>query len=256
MKAPTELERPGTVAPDWTTRPPPPSRDPERGSGATSPSGGSRGTPSRWGLPEGLYLRALRRWWWLPVVTAVVAAGTAGVLTSREVPRYLATATAIVAPTADIQDSSELLRSLDTLERRTVVATFARVASTRETRTATAQHLGLEAGEVSGHRITASVISSTNLIRIQAEGPDPEVAALLANAAVFVTEAQARRMYRIFTLETVESAAAPSRPVHPDPQRNLAVGVILGLFLGMLVAVAIEGVRGPAPAFRMASTSA
>lgn len=245
MEAHTRLEDPPTVMSDRTPHPSPPPGASEEERAGTPPPEEPQRTWSRGGLPSGLYLRALRRWWWLPLLTATISAASAIVLTSREAPRYVATATAIVAPTSDVENSSELLRSLDTLERRTVVATFARVASTREIQSATAQHLGLADTDVSGHRISASVISSTNLIRIRVEGPDPELSAALANAAVQVTEAEARRLYRIFTLEAVELATAPIRPVHPDPQRNLGVGVVLGLFLGMLAAVAIEALRNP-----------
>jgi capsular polysaccharide biosynthesis protein len=190
-----------------------------------------------------LYVRALRQWWWLPALTAVIAAGTAWVLTTRQTPQYAAAATAIVAPVVDLTESSELLRSLDTLERRTVVATFARLAGTREVRMTAAEHLGIAEPDVRGHRISASVVSSTNLIRLRAEGPDPQVAAALANAAVQVTEAEARRLYQIFSLHTVEAATPPVRPIHPDPQRNVGVGVVLGLFLGLLAAVGLEALR-------------
>jgi polysaccharide biosynthesis transport protein len=146
----------------------------------------------------------------------------------------------------DIDNSSDLLRSLDTLERRTVVATFARIASTREVRMVAAEQLGLGPDELRGHRVSASVVSSTNLIRIRADGPDPRIVAALANAASGVTEAEARRLYRIFTLHPVEAAVVPQRPVHPDPVRNVGVGIVLGLFLGMLAAVGFEGVGRPA----------
>jgi capsular polysaccharide biosynthesis protein len=196
------------------------------------------------GGPLESFLASMRRWWWLPLATAVLATAAALAVTSRETPRYAATATAVVAPTAEVE-SSELLRSLDTLERRTVVATFARIAGTRESRTASAEHLGLRARDVSGHRISASVVSSTNLIRIRVEGPDPETAAALANAATHVTRLEAERLYRVFTLHPVEAATPPARPIHPDPQRNAGVGMVLGLFLGVLVVSGVTGARRP-----------
>lgn len=226
-----------------TAVPPVPSSD-AGGPGIGPPSHPPRTGGSDDGSPAGTYLRALRRWWWLPLVTGLLCAGTALALASRESPRYVATATAVVAPTAEIEESPEVLRSLDTLERRTVVATFARIASTREAHTAAADRLGLAPADASEYGIAASVISSTNLIRIRAEGPDPDRTADLANSATQVTEAEARRLYRIFTLHTVEAATPPLEPVHPDPQRNAGVGLVLGLFVGVLAALGIEAWGG------------
>jgi capsular polysaccharide biosynthesis protein len=188
----------------------------------------------------GLYLMGLRRWWWLPLSAALVAGSVAFLLARRQVPTYAATATAVVSPSAEVQETADLLRSLETLERRTVIATFARLASLRESRRRMAASMGIEAGELSGYSVNASVISSSNLILVRVEGPDPRRAAALADATLAVTDENARRLYRLFTVEQVGAATVASRPIHPDPVRSVGVAVIIGFLLGGLVA-AVSG---------------
>lgn len=194
-----------------------------------------------------LYLEGLRRWWWLAPLTSVVAGGLAFVVTARETPTYAATASAAVAPSADVHEPSDVLRSLETLERRTVVATFARMASTRETHQRAAEVMSLEPGELSGYSVNASVISSTNLIRVRVEGPDPDRAAALADATLVVLEEGARRLYHLFRIERVEAAAVPGRPIHPDPVRSVGVAVLLGLLIGGSIASVSGSVRRTRP---------
>lgn len=194
-----------------------------------------------------LYLDGLRRWWWLVPLTAVAAAGLAILVTAREAPTYAASASAAVAPSADVHEPSDLLRSLETLERRTVVATFARMASTRETLRRAAELMGLEPGELAGYSVNASVISSTNLIRVRVEGPDAERAATLADATLVVLEEGAQRLYHLFRIERVEAAIVPSRPIHPDPVRSVGVAGLLGLLIGGSVASVSGSVRRTGP---------
>jgi uncharacterized protein involved in exopolysaccharide biosynthesis len=179
-----------------------------------------------------LYLDGLRRWWWLVPSAAAVAGGLALVATTRETPTYAATATAAVAPSSDVHEPSDVLRSLETLERRTVVATFASMASTRESMARAAAVMGVEPGELLGYSVNASVISSTNLIRVRVEGPDPGRAAALANATLVVAEEDARRLYHLFRIERVEAAAVAQSPIHPDPVRSVGVAALVGLLIG------------------------
>jgi uncharacterized protein involved in exopolysaccharide biosynthesis len=51
-----------------------------------------------------------------------------------------------------------------------------------------------------------------------------------------VLAAQARAMYRLYSVTLVSEAAAPSNPALPRVGRALAAGLVLGAFLGAAVA--------------------
>jgi capsular polysaccharide biosynthesis protein len=167
-------------------------------------------------------------------------------LTNQQSPLYRAAAEVAVLPSPEVSEPADVMRGLETLERRTIIATFASIAETREALDSTALRLGLEQSEVSGYRIQASVVPRTNIIRITAEGRDGERVSLLANGLVGVVADQARAMYRIFDMRPVEAARPALRPFHPDPSRNAVIAAILGLFSGLLLALVLEYLRsGP-----------
>lgn len=149
----------------------------------------------------------------------------------------------MVAPNTDIQGTGDILRTLETLERRTVIATFARVPASAETRVAAALHLGRAEKDLLPYRVEASILPSTNIIKIDVEGPDAGGVAAVANAVAAVTRDEVRRMYRIFTLRPLAAATAPARPIRPEPGRNYVVAGILGLFLGVLAMFLLERLR-------------
>ena len=54
---------------------------------------------------------------------------------------------------------------------------------------------------------------------------------------------QARALYRIYTMRRLSPAEPARRPVRPDRGRNLVAGALVGLFVGLLAAVAGERLR-------------
>ncbi|HVR43503.1 MAG TPA: hypothetical protein VMS56_08665 [Thermoanaerobaculia bacterium] len=183
---------------------------------------------------------ALRRRWWVVLLLVGVALATTVFVTSRQDPVFQSSAMLVVGPSSMMPEASDVVRGLDTLERRTVIATFARIPSTLETREGVAEELEAQVTAVRPYTIRGSVVPSTNIIRIDVEGPDPEMAARVANAAADVTAREARSMYRVFSMRSLARATPTGRPTHPDPQRNLIVGAMIGLFLGIAAVLVIE----------------
>lgn len=196
------------------------------------------------GVPaSNVYVRALRNWWWAALAVPALAVGAALHLTDQQPRLYRASATAAVMPSPEITNPSEVMRGLETLERRTIIATFASMAGTRDARYAAAAALGLTTSQVSGYRVQASVLPSTNIIRITVQGGDGEQVSALANALVGIVADQAREMYRVFEIQPLEGAATAGAPFHPDPVRNATTAGILGLFCGILLALLLESLR-------------
>jgi capsular polysaccharide biosynthesis protein len=183
-------------------------------------------------------LRVLMRLWWVPAIALVVGVVAGVWLTSREPLVYRASAELAVVPNSSIGDA-DILRSLDALERRTLLATFARLPGTQETRASVAEQMGRPPGDLTRYRIGASVLPNTNIIRIDVDGPDPELAARVANVAGEVVAGEARALYRIYTMRPIAAAAAVRRPIHPDPARNTLAAGVLGLFIGTVAVAAI-----------------
>lgn len=188
--------------------------------------------------------RGLVRGWWIVLLALAVALAIAWWLTERETPVYSAEALLVVTPSSELDSNDELLDAIEALERRTVVATFARLPRAPETKHRAAERMGVEPREIRYYWVGASVVPSTNVIRIEVQGPDAERTAEVANAVSAATRREARRLYRIYSMREMASAEAPRRPVRPDLRRNLAVAAVLGLFAGLTVAVGIELARG------------
>lgn len=192
---------------------------------------------------SGFPLRALRRGWWVALLVAAVTVLASWFLSARQPPVYKASSSLVATPSSRIEDSGELLDAIETLERRTLVATFAKIPSAPEVREGAARRMGIEPAELRYYWIGGSVLPNTNVIRIDVLGPDPRRAAEVADAVAAATRREARSLYGVFTLRRLARAEPPRAPERPDPQRAVAVGGVIGLFLGALAALALEAAR-------------
>jgi uncharacterized protein involved in exopolysaccharide biosynthesis len=195
---------------------------------------------------SGFYLRAVRRGWWVALLAAAATVLVAWLLASRERPVYRTSASLVATPSSAVEAPGDVLDAIDTLERRTLVATFSKIPASPDTREDAARRLGVEPRDIRYYWIGGSVLPNTNIVRIDVIGPDPERAAEVANAVAAETRDEARSLYKVFTLRHLARAEAPDEPERPNPKRAVAVGGVAGLFLGGLAALALEALRGRA----------
>jgi len=182
-----------------------------------------------------LLLRVFVGRWWVPVLTAAIAVGAAWSWTGRQTPVYRASQLLAVVPGPSIEGGSDILRSLEALERRTLLATFARLASSNQTRRGVGERLDRDEPQLAPYRFSASVLSNTNILRVEVDGPDRDVAMELAEAVSATLAADAQTLYRIYALEPISTAEASRQPTFPDRQRNYLAAAVLGLLVGVAV---------------------
>ena len=182
------------------------------------------------------WVRSILRRWWVVLICVAGALLGAGFLTYRQVPVFEASASLVVTPNTEIQEATDLIRSLETLERRTIVATFAKIPLAPETRSAAADLMDVDPRDIRGYRIASSVQPYTNIVLITVSGPDRDRVAEVANAVAEATQESARSMYRIFSMKPLAGAVPAYRPVRPDPVRNYSVAATLGVLLGLICA--------------------
>jgi capsular exopolysaccharide synthesis family protein len=183
------------------------------------------------------YLRAVRRHWWLVLVSVLVALGGARLVTDLTVPQYATSVTFFVTtPSQGVTDSyqgglfsQQRVKSYaDLLTGDQLAGGVAKVAG-----------VGLTSAEVR-QRITSRAIPDTVLLEATVTDSDANRSKVIAGelASRFVTLVQ--------QLETPAGASQPSvkvevvagpllnpDPVTPNPARNGAVGLILGLLIGL-----------------------
>lgn len=189
------------------------------------------------------YLRILRAHW-LGVLLLTVATATAALAFSLTQPKvYAANANGFVS--AGLNDNPALASVSDSLAKSRAKS-YVDIAKSRATAQDVIDELGLDAAPSSliGN-IDVEQPIDTVLIKVTARAATPLEAQQLADAWIAALAGQVAQIEdpkgknKAGTLEVVpvESAELPTSPVSPQTDRNVLLGLVLGLLLGLGYAV-------------------
>jgi len=198
-----------------------------------------------------LYFRMLQRNWWLIILTAMVALTVSLTLSYLATPQFSAVARFIIVPSSSLTSGADVVRSLDTLDRRSVVATYAEVMNSSRILENATNFLNLDmAATLKDYSIQAVDLPDSSVLELIVSGPDPQLAAQLANAIGFQSITFTRSLNLIYELNFLDTAIPPLLPFSPEPLRDGVVAVFLGLAVGAILAVVSEQIRVPIEAYR------
>jgi capsular exopolysaccharide synthesis family protein len=178
-----------------------------------------------------LIAQVIRRRIWVVLLCFVVSTVAAVALSVRAEKQYEAT-------------TALLLRSSSAFEPQRAVDTNLQLLGLPAVAQATAQRLGdISADEIEGS-IEASQEGDADILEVTATSSSPEQAALIANTyakefLVFRTDSERERL-QTSQIEVIEPASPPSSPVSPKPVRNTVFGALIGLVLGVGLALLLE----------------
>ena len=191
------------------------------------------------------YFKVILRWWWLIVVSLVIVTIASFIFSFSQPPVYQSTTTLVVSPKATIGDVSTVRQSLDTLDKATIINTYAEVIRSRQIYDQAQVSLNLAVGDRGSVEILANGVQKTNLIVIEAQGSNPLLVYNMANAVAEKAINYINDLYEVYDVKVLDAAQPPVIPISPNVLRDTALGALLGLLLGVCVAFLADYIRKP-----------
>ena len=191
------------------------------------------------------YWRTIRRRWRVVVATLLLTTAAAAFVTWQTTPQYASSARLFVA-TSDADASQAYQGGLFATQR---VASYADlVPKSRQLADDVVEALGGDADSAElQSQVTAAVVPDTVNLEITATDPDPVRARDIAQAyaealsdLVSNLETPEGKKDALIRAQIVDNAGVPVSPVSPQPTRNIGFGILLGLVLGIGLAVVRE----------------
>lgn len=202
------------------------------GNGSMKPAPPPATRPTLRGGPGGV-----AHYWWVIVIAVVFAMGSTAFFARNQPPVFRADATLVLAPIDGLGTTRDVVDSLNTLDRRSVVATLATVPASRTVRQRARTELRLTGEQIRNYDVKTAVVPDTNVIEVTVEGPNPKLVAALAYAIAQQSIASTPQYYNIYALKALDWPTVPSQDVGPSLGRKMIAGTLFGLFVGFAMAL-------------------
>ena len=188
-----------------------------------------------------LFLRTLQRGWWIIMLAAFVATIVSLAVSYVTPPVYETSARYVVSPNAGLFSSSwELLSSLDTLDRRSIVNTYREMIASPSIYERSPDIQKLKQNFSDEFLVTVAVVPDTNILKMTVEGPDPRLVVVVAKAIGVEVLAYINELNPIYTLSILEEPQMPIAPVRPQPLENALLAFAFGGIVGLVLAFSRE----------------
>ncbi|NOZ72337.1 MAG: diguanylate cyclase [Chloroflexi bacterium] len=184
------------------------------------------------------YLRIIRRGWWLILISALVAVNFSLVYSYYiTTPMYETVARFIVSPNVQNVTGRDLVNSLEALDKRSIISTYAEVLNSRQIIESTIKLLGDNPEDYQEYTMAVTVLPDANILRFSVRGPDPEVATMLANSIGQYAIDFIRKLYVVYDIDFLDKAVVPLEPYHPRPVQDAGLALLIGTVVGVSLAI-------------------
>jgi capsular polysaccharide biosynthesis protein len=190
------------------------------------------------------YLKIVRRWKWVVVLTFVATMGGTAALVLPQAWQYQSTGTWLIRSRFPGNDANAS-DAMDQLSRDIQIgASYAMVARGPMIRDRAEGRLA-PGEDTTGVDVSADLVTDTNILSISVHGPDPTVDRDLADAVGQETASYVYNLNDPFILSAVDHPTVADSPVGPNKVLLLMVGGLFGVVVGFGLATFAEYLQGP-----------
>lgn len=185
----------------------------------------------------GQILRMILRGWWIVALTTLSAVAIALVSSFIATPMYRAQASFVISPNKAIVPNQNLVDSLGTLDKRSIIATYNEVVNSNRIYNEAIAALQMDPNDSKNYAHTSVVLPDANVIELSVTGPDPQHAAVLANTIGQHGITYVKGLYQAYDINLLDPAIPPTVPYSPQPLRDISLALVLGFALGSILAI-------------------
>jgi diguanylate cyclase (GGDEF)-like protein len=192
----------------------------------------------------------IQKGWWIVVLAVLATLNVTLIIDMFSSPEYEATTRMIVLPNAQSFAGKDFVSSLSSLDNSSIVTTYSDVFDSEFNQQAFLNTLNLSQAEIDKYTQSTVVLPDSNVMEIHVTGPNAEVVAEWANGVARTGIDYMKNLYQVYEVNILDAAVVPTEPISPKPARDLSLAGVLGLLVGVILAILRDQLRIPLEAYR------
>jgi len=172
-------------------------------------------------------------------ILAAVASGLYSWFVLNDV--YQASSTVIVSNQKTTSDTASQLTYSDYTLNVQLVDSYRVICKTNRVLDQVIAELGLPmtTAQLSA-KVSVSAASDTEIIHIQVMDEDPVLAQSITNTMTRIFQSEVKEIMKMDNVQIIDEAPLPRTPVEPNRVRNVILGALIGLVIGVGLAFLLE----------------
>ena len=195
------------------------------------------------------YFRILARNWWVIIPLTLISLTATVIFSYRETPVYEASASYVTKLDQALSSVDNSIYGLDMLTgRQLIFDTYCQVMTSQAVRAEAYQLLNVDpaAAKLDDYSVRCSVLPQTTILSVTVEGYSPALLTSFGEAIGQAGTARVNKIYNYFPLQTLDAVTLNPDPISPNYTRDAILGGVLGLVVGISLAMLKEYLRSPA----------
>ena len=185
-------------------------------------------------------IKALSNGWKWIILSILLAIVLSLAISATTVPQYRSEATFIIAPNKDLPSSRDVVSAFTALDTLDIFSTYADILSSDRVYSEAQKNLDAEETVLGQYQRTTQMNPESIILSLVVEGPDPQVAAQLANEVGSYGIQFINAYFSVFEIDFLDQAVPAAQPFQPQTVPNALLFAAGGLLLGMLVVIVKE----------------
>lgn len=185
-----------------------------------------------------LFYIIMKRFWIIALIT-ILSVVTSGIVSFFVLtPEYQTYTTLMVGKP---KDYNEEIKYQDILLNQKLVNTYGEIAKSKAVTREVIENLGLDiSSSALGKKMSVSLVRDTEIIKIQVNDTNPEMAAKIANEIATVFMKHVSSIMKIENVQVIDKAEVPVNPYKPNKMLNIAIAGVLGVMISVFIIFFLE----------------
>jgi uncharacterized protein involved in exopolysaccharide biosynthesis len=160
------------------------------------------------------YFQLLLRGWWIILLTVIASLGAYQVVLMTSRPVYQVSIRFVISFDPNLIKLDNRIYSLDVLNRRSIIATYAEFLNSRRNLELARQQVDILPTDIALYNVSTVVLPDANVLELYVEGPNPYTAFQVADAIGKLSISQAQVLYQVYQMSVLDPPIVPVSPVH------------------------------------------
>jgi len=180
----------------------------------------------------------LKKRLWLIMVLGVLGLGISGLVSFVVLTPIFQSSTQLIVNTAQVENQ---ITNADIQASVNLINTYRSIITSPRILDEVSSDLGLEyqVGTLQ-NMITVNSQNNSQVFSVQVRNPDPIVARDIANSIAQVFSENIGEIMNVENVTILTPALAANSPVEPNPTLNMAIGLVVGIMLGIGIVFVME----------------